>query len=135
FLVVRAGSERGQVGALSALELRCRRAVGGELYRDRLFSWSCLPRHARRSCPLVQPGDARRVRRDRRRHVAVASPATTPPAKGSTGRRRGAPAALIALLCEDFDLASDGDPECLSGAPGVDRDLDQPIRIDVPERV
>src|SRR5947208_1939093 len=83
--------------------------LGGELYRDRLFSRSCFPHRPRRSRPLVQPGDARRVCRVRRRHVAAASPATTPPSQGSTGRRRGPPAALIALLTEDLDLASDGE--------------------------
>jgi len=35
---------------------------------------------------------------------------------------------------EDRDLACDGEPERPVGAPAVDGDLDQPVRIDVPER-
>ncbi len=75
-----------------AAELPRRRAVGGELCRGRLLPRPCVPRRAWRYRPLVQPGDARRLRRDQRRRVAAAPLAAPPPAARPAGDRRGAAA-------------------------------------------
>src|SRR5260370_372763 len=73
--------------------------------------------------------------RNRLRHVAAASPAAPPLPPGATGRRRGAAAALITLgLGLDCDLAAHREAERAIGASAIDRDLNQPVRIDVPER-